>query len=800
MSDLLWTAVNYALLGLATVAILGWAVSQLGGGKKKSKVVGGRLMKTGSRSLVLRLVRTAVWFAKAVLLGWMGDLPGSVNPEPGLESLRERREQMVAAIAWPTVAVLLILGGVALPALLVGSWSIIVVARRVMASRGHSWRARRMLADARFWAKRRLWIGGPLAVIGVAMPLWLALFYDREAPLAWTIPYGTWVGCAALVAFSEMGWRTRATRVHRALAQAHGVTPKVIAEEAVLRPGSGREMRMALVPPAVIAHLDRADAGIAEQMPEYEVEVHRADGSNRVTAITYRPTTAETMGARDLLAATNGMLLSLTPVGEPLPWRPDEHLGRLDPTVGGTKGGELDALLRERGFHVVDWRPAAHEVSVARLGPKTAALRDAVCRDLGLRELWEVEIAVTAGPDGPRQVLVTRSPGMGGPEKRRDEWGRVAASLLPVGPGERWRINDDPSARTVTLLRETDPLLEIQPYPWAASPTLTAIPFGVREDGAPLTLGLLEVNQLLGGTPGGGKSGGLTALLCGVARLENVALIGLDPKKVEQAPWRPRFSRIARTEDEATDVLERLVDEMERRYDWLESQGQKKFTADLFTRQRPLLVLVIDELADLVSVAVEKEEKAAETARSTMIRRLIAKGRASGVVIVAATQKPQSDVVPTALRDMIQLRVCYATTNAAMTDTVLGAGMAQNGGLSHEITASQRGVCFVVSESSRTPVRARTYWVPDEEVAQIARDHAHLRVPLPWLDDGASVSRPRPAEGVDSITALGTMSLTLDDLAEFDTDVPAAAVSMDPATDFDDEEPQPAPARPSIWG
>ncbi|HLS31990.1 MAG TPA: FtsK/SpoIIIE domain-containing protein, partial [Brevibacterium sp.] len=309
-------------------------------------------------------------------------------------------------------------------------------------------------------------------------------------------------------------------------------------------------------------------------------------------------------------------------------------------------------------------------------------------------------------------------------------------------------------------------------------------------------------------TPGGGKSGGITALLSGIARLEHVALIGLDPKRVEQTLWRPRFSRIATEPDDATAVLEALRDEMERRYQWLQEQGLKKIGPGQLTSERPLLVVVIDELADLVSVGSTKEEKAEELKRSTLIRRLIALGRAAGVVVIAATQKPQSDVVPTALRDLIQLRVAYATTNPAMTETILGAGMAQTGGLSHEISAAERGVAYIVTETSRTPRRVRTRWVPDEEVAGIAERYAHLRVELPWMPDESQVQRRSMREGevitpvaaptpAPVIEDLGTIDLGLDDLG---LDIPAPEPDAVPADDPGEEEfafDDPAPsARP----
>lgn len=203
--------------------------------------------------------------------------------------------------------------------------------------------------------------------------------------------------------------------------------------------------------------------------------------------------------------------------------------------------------------------------------------------------------------------------------------------------------------------------------------------------------------------------------------------------------WRDRFSVIAKKDGHASEVLAALLEEMERRYEWLEQNDLKKVPFDRF-HEKPLIVILIDELADLVSVSVTKEEKAAEAQRSTAIRRLIAKGRAAGIVVITATQKPSSDVIPTSLRDLIQQRVAFATTNREMTETILGSGASQIGGLSHEIPTEQPGTAYILNEGSRIPKRVRAMWIPDEEVAGIAAQTAHLRVPLPFLpsEDGGS--------------------------------------------------------------
>jgi DNA segregation ATPase FtsK/SpoIIIE-like protein len=97
-----------------------------------------------------------------------------------------------------------------------------------------------------------------------------------------------------------------------------------------------------------------------------------------------------------------------------------------------------------------------------------------------------------------------------------------------------------------------------------------------------------------------------------------------------------------------------------------------------------------------------KENKEVEERIGSNLRRLMSLGRAAGVTVQLATQKPSSDIVPTALRDMVISRVAYACTTDAQTDTILGAGSCHAGG--HVSTSSR-----VVAEASLThrPSRVR---------------------------------------------------------------------------------------------
>lgn len=320
------------------------------------------------------------------------------------------------------------------------------------------------------------------------------------------------------------------------------------------------------------------------------------------------------------------------------------------------------------------------------------------------------------------------------PEDREKYFRPLIASLPKASDG--WTITDDPS-KQVKVLRYGKPLKfeDIIPYDWDARPDYKGVPFAVDLKGEVVSLSLIESNMSFGGVPGAGKSGGLTVLITGCALLENVALVGLDPKKVEQAMWRPRFSHIATELDDALATLYALADEMDSRYDRLVEEGRKKVSVDMISPEMPLIVVVADEMAELVAMGISKEEKAADQDRISKMQRLVQKGRAAGIVFVGATQKPAAEVIPTRLRDLVQQRVAYATTTPAMTDTILGTGMSSNGGLAHEIEHDEKGVCFIVNESSRIPVKARTMWIPDEDVAGIAANTAHMRVPLPFLEE-----------------------------------------------------------------
>ena len=98
-----------------------------------------------------------------------------------------------------------------------------------------------------------------------------------------------------------------------------------------------------------------------------------------------------------------------------------------------------------------------------------------------------------------------------------------------------------------------------------------------------------------------------------------------------------------------------------------------------------------------------------------LLRDLVARGRAAGVIVCAATQKPGSDVVPTALRDLFGFRLALRCNTPQASDTILGQGWATAGADASTIPGGQRGVGLLLAEGER-PLRIKGFYLGDDDV------------------------------------------------------------------------------------
>ena len=248
-----------------------------------------------------------------------------------------------------------------------------------------------------------------------------------------------------------------------------------------------------------------------------------------------------------------------------------------------------------------------------------------------------------------------------------------------------------------------------------------AVPVGVNEEGEIVTLSLPERNVLLGGEPGAGKSVALSLLVAAAALDPEVDLWLFDGKVVELGAW-SACARVFVGHDvqRAITILEELTTEMDLRYDELLRRGVRKVTRAEGLR---LHVVVIDELALYVAGTDKKSaQRVAE-----LLRDLVARGRAAGIIVLAATQKPSTDIVPSTLRDLFGFRWALRCATRDASDTVLGAGWASEGFSASNLNSARRGVGLLLHEGG-VPVRLRTFHLNDDDVRVLAERARQLRL------------------------------------------------------------------------
>lgn len=283
------------------------------------------------------------------------------------------------------------------------------------------------------------------------------------------------------------------------------------------------------------------------------------------------------------------------------------------------------------------------------------------------------------------------------------------------------RSPDDASRVWLTVVRR-DPLAVSAPLPWPAAEAARMslwepVPVGVDEDGQPVTVSLVERNVLFGAEQGGGKSVAQSQLVAAAALDPDTDLYLFDGKRVELAPWAPcAMESVGPDVQAACDVLDGLVDEMDRRYELLLGQRRRKIERDDGLR---LIVVVVDELAFYTAGGNDRAAKALRAGFSDRLHALIARGRAAGIIVLAATQKPASDIVPTFLRDLFGFRWALRCTTPDASDTILGRGWASSGYSATDVPAEARGVGYLLAEGG-VPIRLRSYHLDDDTLARVA--------------------------------------------------------------------------------
>ena len=221
---------------------------------------------------------------------------------------------------------------------------------------------------------------------------------------------------------------------------------------------------------------------------------------------------------------------------------------------------------------------------------------------------------------------------------------------------------------------------------------------------------------LIAGTTGSGKSVCTNSLIISLlykSSPEDVRFIMVDPKMVELAPYNgiPHLLIPVVTDPKkAAGALQWAVYEMMKRYKTFSELGVKKLEEyNALARQREevphmaSVIVVIDELADLMTVAAKEVEES--------ICRVAQMGRAAGMHLVIATQSPRADVITGLMKANIPSRIAFAVKDAINSRIILDATGAEK--------LVGRGDMLYAPIGSSKPLRVQGCYITPEEIERV---------------------------------------------------------------------------------
>jgi S-DNA-T family DNA segregation ATPase FtsK/SpoIIIE len=171
---------------------------------------------------------------------------------------------------------------------------------------------------------------------------------------------------------------------------------------------------------------------------------------------------------------------------------------------------------------------------------------------------------------------------------------------------------------------------------------------------------------------------------------------------------------------DATEAFTEFQQIMNRRYQRLLASGRRKITRH---DGEHVYLVVIDEYAYYSATIGTKQDR---EKFASLARDLIARGRAAGVIMILATQRPSHQIIDPSMRDLFSYRLAFRCTTDSSSDVVLGQGWAAQNYTAAAIDPLARGVGWLLSETG-VPRRIKTAYLADDQIAHLAVYAAHLR-------------------------------------------------------------------------
>ncbi len=435
---------------------------------------------------------------------------------------------------------------------------------------------------------------------------------------------------------------------------------------------------------------------------------------------------------------------------EPAKHRPRARMKRIEPTIeysepitetSSDQEHQLPLLEPPRGHTLpsISLLDASKPTIRGHSEAALAAISEQV--ELNLKD-FGIEVRVVAVHPGPVVTRFELEPAPGVKVSRISNLAKdLARSLstfsvriVEVIPGKSVIGLEIPNEqRELVTLSE---ILRSRAYEDSTSPLTLAL--GKDIAGHPMVLDLARMPHLLvAGTTGSGKSVAINAMVLSLlykVPAADVRLIMVDPKVLELSVYEgiPHLlAPVVTDAKEAANALRWCVAEMERRYRLMSALSVRNLASynrkikDALARgeliQDPLwpakaansepqtleplalIVVIVDELADLMMVAGKKVEE--------LIARLAQKARASGIHLILATQRPSVDVITGLIKANIPSRIAFQVSSKIDSRTILDQSGAEQL-LGH-------GDMLYLTPGMATPMRVHGAFVRDHEVHEV---------------------------------------------------------------------------------
>lgn len=307
----------------------------------------------------------------------------------------------------------------------------------------------------------------------------------------------------------------------------------------------------------------------------------------------------------------------------------------------------------------------------------------------------------------------------------------VSIRVVETIPGKNLMGLELPNARRQTV--KLSEILGSQVY--NENHSLVTLGLGKDIAGKPMVVDLARMPHLLvAGTTGSGKSVGINAMILSIlykADPSQVRMILVDPKMLELSVYEgiPHLLAPVVTDmREAGHALNWCVHEMDRRYKLMSKLGVRSLAgynqkiADAEARGEkignpfsltpeapeplgplPMIVVVIDELADLMMVTGKKVEE--------LIARIAQKARAAGMHLILATQRPSVDVITGLIKANIPARISFQVSSRVDSRTILDQQGAE--------ALLGQGDMLYLAAGTGLPIRIHGAFVSDDEVHRV---------------------------------------------------------------------------------